>query len=252
MTLPPDAFTGLSVLRLEYDVPARRPDWPNLAIRVDGEDPFVAVAKDWRGFDPSTMLGPASPLLPDDNGRRVALYRCSCGEAGCGVIAPVIVASADRRRVSWVDFRDYVGVFDGPTSQTVERHEGRPWDLPDIHFERDQYLAEVERATSDRSWETPRRQVARLLQQRLEPLRLLLPPDDLGLAGVTPSWLGHGVVVTFELMMHGPGAFHHPLLHLTSSQSEPEHAAEDMAHQLLSVRPDEWADTFGQPPTERT
>ena len=74
-------------------------------------------------FDPAKMLGPHSPLLPEDMGRRVAVYRCSCGEAGCGVIAPVIVASPDGTRISWVDFRDYVGVFIGPVEESVDRHE---------------------------------------------------------------------------------------------------------------------------------
>ena len=86
-----------------------------LTIKVDGVDRFAAVASDWRGFDPGQMLGPLSPLIPEPFGRRVALCRCSCGEAGCGVMAPLIVESPDGRTISWLDFRDYVGVFGGPT-----------------------------------------------------------------------------------------------------------------------------------------
>lgn len=74
---------GLSLLSLEFKTEEGRPDWPIVAIKVDGTHPFADVAKDWRGFDPAKMLGPASPLLPGDLGRRVALYTCSCGEAGC-------------------------------------------------------------------------------------------------------------------------------------------------------------------------
>src|SRR4051812_40249132 len=110
----PKAESSLSVLSLEFEVLDNRPDWPVLSVRVDGDNPFAKIAKDWRGFDPSKMLGKDSPLIPDDRGRRVAVYRCSCGEPGCGVIAPLIVASPDRSRISWVDFRDYVGVFVGP------------------------------------------------------------------------------------------------------------------------------------------
>ncbi|MGW6196335.1 hypothetical protein ACWF0M_09315 [Kribbella sp. NPDC055110] len=93
-----------SVLTLGFEVLENRPDWPVLTIRVDGKNPFAHIAKEWRGFDPAEILGPESPLVPDDAG-----------------------------------------------------HEGNSWDLPDIHFEREQYLTEVRRITSDRSWETPRR-----------------------------------------------------------------------------------------------
>jgi hypothetical protein len=166
MSDAPMADTGISVLALEFEVLDDRPDWPVLTVRVDGKDPFAKVAKDWQGFDPGKMLGPYSPLVPSDNGRRVAVYRCSCGEPGCGVIARFIVASSDGKRVSWVDFRDYVGGFVGPVTQDVEDCDGKLWKLPAIHFDRDQYIAEVERASNDRSWETPRRQTARLLQER--------------------------------------------------------------------------------------
>ena len=82
---------GLSSLSLQFEVVDGRPDWPVVRVLVDGQDPFAAVAPGWRGFDPAKMLGPRSPLLPADQGRRVAVYCCSCGEPGCGVIAPVIV-----------------------------------------------------------------------------------------------------------------------------------------------------------------
>ena len=78
-------------------------------------------------------------------GQRVAVKRCSCGEAGCGVIAPAVVASLDRRRVSWVDSRDYVGVFIDPICDEAKDYEGKPWNLPDLHFDREQYLSEVVR-----------------------------------------------------------------------------------------------------------
>ena len=86
-----------------------------------------------------STVGSSSPLIPDDTGRRVAVCRCSCGEPGCGVIAPLIVASPDRQRISWVDFRNYVGVFAGPVEPEAVNYEGELWALPDIHFGRDQY-----------------------------------------------------------------------------------------------------------------
>ena len=44
----------------------------------------VVPTKGWRGFGP----GADAPLLPCGKRRHVALYRCSCGVAGCGVILP--------------------------------------------------------------------------------------------------------------------------------------------------------------------
>lgn len=162
-----------------------RPDWPVVSVLVDGLDPFAAAASGWRGLDPAAILGPGSPLPPAEPGRRVAVYCCSCGEPGCGVIAPVIVASPDGRRVSWVDFRDLVGVFAGPVADSADDYDGTPWDLPDLHFDREQYAAEIERASGDRSWETSRRATAGLVYERLEPLGLILPPDlSLGRAGL--------------------------------------------------------------------
>jgi hypothetical protein len=194
------------------------------------------------------MLGPGSPLLPEDLGRRVAVYCCSCGEPGCGVIAPVIVPSPDGRRVSWVDFRDYVGVFVGPVAESAGGGEGRPWDLPDLHFGRAQYVAEIERASRDTSWETDRRRTARLVYERLEPLGLVLPPD-LGLAWTSPAWREDGVVLMFQRLIRAPRfEVRQQMLRLTSTLDDPDQAAEDMAQRLLSTSPDDWVDSFGLHP----
>jgi hypothetical protein len=236
----------VSVLTLRFEVLAGRPDWPVLGIRVNGESPFEKIAKGWRGFDPGTILGTSSPLIPDDAGSRVAVYRCSCGEAGCGVIAPFIVASPDHKRISWVDFRDYVGVFVDPVEPESADHEGEPWDLPDIHFDYDQYVAEVHRATSDRSWETPPRQTTRLLEERLRPLDLVLPPT-LTMTWVRPAWNQEGVVLSFESATGEGGQWRRSqqMLLLTSAHTDPARAADDMAEQLLSTFPDDWVRTFG-------
>jgi hypothetical protein len=113
------------------------------------------------------------------------------------VIAPFIVASPNHERISWVDFRVYVGVFVGPVAPEAADYEGRPWALPDIDFDREQYLAEVRRVTSDRSWETLRRQRARLLEDHLRPMELVLP-QTLTLRWVSPAWSEEGVVLSFE------------------------------------------------------
>lgn len=241
------AARGLSTLTIEFTVLDGRTDWPVADILVDGSNPFASVAPDWHGFDPGAILGPASPLLPVGHGRRVAVCLCSCGIAGCGVIAPVIRQSPDGKTVSWVDFRDYVGVFIEPFEPSAEAEEGRPWSLPDICFDSGQYLAEVRRASTDRSWETPRRRMARLLFDRLRPYSPVLPPD-LELAWASPAWSEEGVTVMFERVHQTPGqvpVFRQELLRLTSAQADPERAAEDMAEQLFSTPASEWIRVFG-------
>jgi hypothetical protein len=236
---------GLSILSLQFEVVDDRPDWPVVRVLADGQDPFAAVAPGWRGFDPAKILGPRSPLLPADQGRRVAVYCCSCGEPGCGVIAPVIVPSPDGRRVSWADFRDYTGVFASPIAESADGDEGRPWDLPDLHFGREQYVAEIERASRDGSWESDRRRTARLVYERLEPLKLVLPPD-LGLAWASPAWSEDGVALMFERLIRAPRfEVRQQMLRLTSTLDDPDQAAQDMAQRLLSTSPDDWADSFG-------
>jgi hypothetical protein len=68
--------------------------------------------------------------------------------------------------------------LDYPLDDTMADEDGRPDDLPDLAFDSVQYRAEVERAKDDRSWETRRRRLARLLTERLavEPQRW----DELG------------------------------------------------------------------------
>ena len=123
--------------------------WPVVAFLVDGREPFAAAGSQWSGFEPAKILGPASPLLPVDGGQRVAVQLCSCGTPGCGVVAPLIVPSPDGTRVSWVDHRDYVGVFEGPTSSCVDASDGSRLPVPDLHFDRAQYVTEIDRAIAE-------------------------------------------------------------------------------------------------------
>jgi hypothetical protein len=148
-------------------------------------------------------------------------------------------------RVSWVDFRDFTGVFGGPVSEWVGEDEGRPWDLVDIHFERQQYMAEVARASRDDSWETPRRRTARLLFDILQTRGLLLPPD-LRLAWASPAWNEDGVTVMLQSIQQEPEpTIRQQLLRLTSGSDDPEAAAAQMADQLLTAAPEEWVGQFG-------
>lgn len=233
----------LSVLRLETQT-RTRPDWPVVRILVDTVDPFDVVAPGWQGFDPDDILGPSSPLLPTAKPRRVAVYRCSCGEPGCGVVAPIIERTADARLVLWHDFRDYVGLFSGPnvTYPDVEFVASRSWDVPRLVFDAEQYRAEVRRATQDRGWETPRRQTARLLSDILERHRPILPPD-LPLRRVEPAWEGPGLVARFGREA-ADGALTEQVIRLTSTRQSPAWAALEMAERLLATPPEEWLEVF--------
>lgn len=147
-------------LDLRIDRPG---NYPVVTVLIDGADLLTEIQDGFHGFDPAEMLGPESPLCPLTVRQRVAIYRCSCGIAGCGVIAPTI-----RRRdgdIVWADFRDYTGVFNGPTVDQLEVPGGRRLDQPALVFDADQYLAEVRRAVADRSWESPDRQTARLVAE---------------------------------------------------------------------------------------
>ena len=65
------------------------------------------------------------------------------------------------------------------------------------------YVAEIERASRDGSWETDRRRTARLLYERLEPLKLVLPPD-LALSWASPAGREDGVTLMFEHLIRAP------------------------------------------------
>lgn len=247
------ADSGLSVLSLQFEVAHSGPDWPVVSIQVNGNDPFEDVANDWLGFDPAEILGPESPLLPTAFGQRVALKRCSCGEAGCGVIAPVVVASPDGRRISWVDFRDYVGVFIGPVCDEAKDYEGKPWHLPDVHFDREQYLTEVARASASRSWETPRRRVARLVHEQLVASGATVPPN-LELRRVGPTWGtdDFSVYLAFTHVTREPEfTVDRQMLTLSSAAPDPDDAATQIVEQLLNEFPDDWARLFGYDPSVR-
>lgn len=234
----------VSLLNLEVHS-RENPDWPVVRILVDGVDPFENVAPGWLGFDPDDILGPESPLLPATGNRRVAVYRCSCGEAGCGVIAPAITRTADQHDILWHDFRNYAGEFFRPlpiNPNTDLMGLGRRWNLPDLRFNARQYVAELARASRDRTWETPRRRTAGLLRHQLMPLGLSLPPD-LPLREVVPAWEGDGIVLQFG-REYADGLLDQQELRLTSAHHDPSRAALDMANQLRSTPPEHWHHRF--------
>lgn len=233
-----------SVLTLDVQ-PRENPDWPVVRILIDGSDPFAHIAPGWHGFDPDEILGQTSPLLPDGDSSRVALYRCVCGEAGCGVIAPTITRTVDGTHIRWSDFRNYTGEFSSPRPidpDALQPDTGRPWDLPERHFDATPYIAEVERASQDRTWESPARQTARLLRDQLTDRGLDLSPT-LPLRAVVPAWDGDGMLVLFG-RVHPDGRLDQTELRLTSADTDPHQAALDMAERLAATPRDEWTRTF--------
>ena len=102
--------------------------------------------------------------MPVSLPRRVVLYHCGCGVAGCSGRACVI--SETDGVVRWSGFRLFVGL-NHPLDDSLADEDGRRDNLPDLAFDVAQYRAEVERAKGDRSWETRRRRLARLLTKRL-------------------------------------------------------------------------------------
>lgn len=231
---------GVSVLRLGYEIERNSPDWPTVTISIDGVNPFAEVAPEWGGFDPQDVLIEDSPLLPQHPPRRVGVWRCSCGIEGCGVIAPVIAATADGEWVTWSDPCDYTGVFVGPYPVGPDPANGRPWPLPTYRFAMSQYVAEVRRATADRSWESPRRATARLLTERLRGSEL---PAGLSFQRASP-WKD-GYAVSYQRNSTDPDQSRQVVLLMTSDETDSALAAQDMADRLLATPPEERDSRYG-------
>ncbi len=155
------------VHQIDFRVDAEEsPEWPSVTVLVDGED-VIGRATGFKGFDPDDLFAADGALLPRDPPRRVAVYRCSCGEPGCGCAACQI--SEHDGAIVWRDFRDVVGVYWKPTVEP-DPTGGSRHPVPDLTFDATQYRQEVDRATADRSWET-RRRLARLLRTARWPAR---------------------------------------------------------------------------------
>lgn len=231
---------GVSVLSLGYEIERNSRDWPTVTISIGGVNPFAEVAPEWGGFDPQDVFIEDSPLLPQHPPRRVGVWRCSCGIEGCGVIAPVIAATADAEWVTWSDPCDYTGVFVGPYPIGPDPANGRPWPLPTYRFAMGQYVAEVRRATADRSWESPRRATARFLTERLRGSEL---PAGLSFRWASPG--KDGYAVSYQRNSTDPDWFRQVVLLMTSDETDSALAAQDMADRLLATPPDERDSRYG-------
>lgn len=213
-------------------------DQPRVTILLDGRDLDLLVeGSEFIGFDPDEILGEGAPLVPLEQPRRVAVYRCECGLPGCGVVAPQISREGDE--IVWRDARDYTGVFDGPLAPAEDLGEGALLSLPELGFDAAQYLEEVQRATADRSWESERRVTARLLKD------ILLASEELCSAGYCLQWVGPWgqQPEAFNVVMLDPERVQVVVDVLAPAQEPPAWAAA-LAESLLSKEPAEWTLTF--------
>lgn len=155
--------------RLALRIDSSRANHPKVRLLIDGEDLLASTGSD-EANDPGDILDTGA-LLPQDPPRRIAFYGCGCGVFGCGNVAGLIVERGDQ--VQWTDFLSLTGVYE---SALPDPEDGRdpaelPWDwplarhdLPTFTFDRADYLATVEDAMADRSWETRTRAVLRHLR----------------------------------------------------------------------------------------
>lgn len=134
--LPPDRPLTLS-FAIDYETDN---SWPRVVILVEGQDVFGLLGQ--IGFAPSELFSSTKPLLPTDPPQRIAVYRCYCGEAGCGCIAPLIKRVGDE--VHWTDFRDFTGVYITPETDP-QPDGGRQLAIPTLRFDSAEYEEAIER-----------------------------------------------------------------------------------------------------------
>jgi hypothetical protein len=222
---------AVSTLTLRIDEDDSRPNHPIVSILIDGNDRLGTLPDGFIGFDPEEILD-SGALAPNDPPRRVAVYRCNCGEPGCGCVAPMIERCGDK--VVWSDFRDFTGVFARPLVDTRPRGGASfgPWS---VTFDAAQYSRELDRAASDRSWESPARRTARLLRDQLDHA-----DDELTSLGYWRGWVGPSwdVENAFNVEFIGPEGQLVVMLHPTTS--DPSTAAREMAHAILEAHPGDW------------
>lgn len=156
---------------LQIHVDTTTPNYPLVRLRIDGEEVLTSKGSD-KHNDPADILDTGA-LLPADPPRRIAFYGCGCGEFGCAAVAGLIERRGDQ--VIWHDFCSPTGVYQAALADAEygpdpvaeldpEEWSFHPIDLPTFVFDADNYLARVEAAMKDRSWETRPRAVIRHLK----------------------------------------------------------------------------------------
>lgn len=223
----------IHTIQIRFDGLSESPDWPIATILIDGLD--VLGLERSIGFDPEDILGKSDPLLPTQPPRRVAVYRCNCGEPGCSCIAPLIVDHGAE--VHWRDFRDFTGVYSGPMTD-VNPNGGKEIAVPDLRFNATQYRAEIARATADRSWESHGRVVSRLLQDRLDEHGGHL--KSLGYRRHWASPYRNGACTVSLLSIDGGHPNGQTIVELSAPDGDAEDVARVLADRLLMTSESDW------------
>lgn len=95
-------------------------DQPKVVILVQGHDVFGLLGL--IGFAPSELFCLTRPLVPTDPAQRIAVYRCNCGQGGCGCIAPLIKRVGAPRCVPMTERARVPSLPCFPTRQRTIRH----------------------------------------------------------------------------------------------------------------------------------
>jgi hypothetical protein len=130
-----------------------------VTILIDGVDVLGGDEDRYGGLGWSSVdvLTTDSPFLPTSEPRRVALYRCGCGNWEDGNVTALIFERDGL--VHWTDIRSMGGAFRGPATLDswvdptrladetyVEAHSQPPLGVDDLTFDAVQYRTEIERA----------------------------------------------------------------------------------------------------------
>jgi hypothetical protein len=203
---------GSNVLHIEIKP---SPDSNDHEVRflVDGEDIIHSWWDDMLGLDPDEILVPPSSLRREGR-HTVTIARCSCGIVGCGSNDVEIYPDDDA--VVW-------------------RGVGAP-----LRFRASDYLAEVERAEQDISWEPAHRTVARLV-------RLSVDRERLARHGLTFQWAsGRLETNVFTVSLNLDPGFRQVLVTIPWSLQAPNQLALEITT-LLKQLPRDWRSVMCRP-----
>lgn len=173
---------------------------------------LIARFEDVRmGVDPDGLLVDPSPLRAGSSPSTATIGRCRCGSTDCGSLAVTITREADA--VTWTTAADPFGV----------------------RFDAAQYDAEVERAISDVSWETPDRTAARLIRTSID-------HEALRRHGVQFSWASGRITERAMTIVLECTAEPYQLLVDVAWQDDPPESIAQRCLEVLAGPPSCWRD----------
>jgi len=187
----------LSTLKLEI-VPS--PETNDHEVKIWADETELLSLASAMGLDPDDLFHQPQTLATSG----VALVgRCDCGCLGCGDI-----------------------------NARIEHHDSTvTWSVdgaPQIHFARDAYLRELERARADTTWETPERTAARLVRAALPSFQLQLTER-----GLSFDWAsGRGDAAHFVVSLRS--AKGQVMVRIANDGDPPRRLAERMLEMLRS------------------